>query len=124
LNENCDRSLSPLFLKIAPDILEYEFEQITELCLNYSVSGIVATNITNSMSRRGGVSGAMLSSKANSIHQKLLGHPKLPEEMDIIYTGGLYQREQVQALQSKGARFFQIYSSFVFEGPKIVSNLC
>jgi dihydroorotate dehydrogenase len=120
MKQNCDLTISPLFLKIAPDLNSDELNELISLCEHYQLAGIVATNTTNQLSRRGGISGAMLREESTRVHDYLIEHSK---GLDIIFAGGISQADQVRRLMEKGGKFFQIYSSFVLEGPEVINRL-
>ncbi len=121
--------IKPLFIKISPDMKETEIKEITMLCEKTNC-GIVATNTTkrkDTLKTRefdninGGVSGKPLSSlsiKALKIIRET------SKNIPVISVGGIFTYEEVKERKELGADLFEIYTSFIYEGPSIVSRLC
>lgn len=112
----------PLYLKISPDLSLKELENIFELCLKYSIQGIIATNTTIDHSfSSGGVSGHLLYSKAQIIREHLL---KINQnKLEIIGVGGFSTIEEIFSYWAQGGTTIQIYSSFVYKGPMFLKEI-
>jgi len=117
-------SYKPLFLKISPDNSEESIKDICETLLKYSIDGLICTNTTidhNHPSGLGGLSGKPLmdrSTKTLSITRKFLG-----DEFPIIASGGVMSKEDYLKKINAGANLVQIYSGFIFEGPKLIDDI-
>jgi len=114
----------PLFLKISPDNNEESIEDICETLLSYSIDGLICTNTTvnhNHISGLGGLSGKPLmgpSTETLRIARKFLG-----DEFLIIASGGVMSKEDYLKKIDAGADLVQIYTGFIYEGPKLIDDI-
>lgn len=119
----------PLLVKFAPDLEQEDLEVIAEVLVSEKVDGLIATNTTITReglksplaSQQGGLSGAPLTLKARSKVQefrKLLG-----QDFPIIGVGGIMSGADAQAMLDAGADLLQIYTGFVYEGPKLIEDI-
>lgn len=115
----------PILLKISPDINNKELEDIVKASEDL-VDGYVATNTTvdrdkikgyNSCS--GGLSGAPLREKSTAVIHMLNKLTNLP----IIGSGGIMSVEDAIEKIDAGADLIQIYTGFIFEGPKLIKDI-
>ena len=112
----------PIFLKIAPDLVEAELADLAEVALASGIDGLIATNTTLSRdglqsahaSEAGGLSGQPLFEKSTRILARLseLTQAKLP----IIGVGGVATAEQAYAKIRAGASAVQLYTGLVYGG--------
>lgn len=123
----------PVFLKIAPDLSDYELAEVVEAAMAGGVSGIIATNTTlsrNGLSsahreEAGGLSGAPLFAPSTVVLAKVfvMTEGKLP----LIGVGGIANAEQAYAKIRAGASAIQIYTALVYRGlglvPRILAGL-
>ena len=120
----------PLLLKVAPDLNEEEIEQIAEQVCACEFDGIIATNTTLSRdavaghkhaAEAGGLSGAPLAHRSVEV----VSHFRrvLPHSMTVIGVGGISGAEDARAMLAAGADALQIYTSFIYQGTKIVRSL-
>ncbi len=115
----------PLLVKIAPDLSESEVAGILRSTQVHELAGIVATNTTLDhapySSQQGGLSGRPLFERSLAmvkfISRETVG--KLP----IIAAGGVFDRGGYLAMREAGASLVQIYTGFVYGGPRTVSRL-
>lgn len=126
---NNDCSPVPCLLKISPDEDYKSLEKIVSLALDYSFDGIIATNTSvyrnkanhGVLFEKGGLSGMPIERHSTEIIRfvaKLTNH-KLP----IIGVGGIFDRESALRKLDAGASLLQIYTAFVYDGPKFPSKL-
>lgn len=117
-----------LFIKISPDITDSETSDITLLCEKYNC-GIVATNTTKRrdiIKRRdldrieGGLSGKPLK---NLSVDKLKKIRETSKNIPIISSGGIFDSTDISERKKIGANLFEIYTSFIYEGPSVVKNI-
>ena len=120
----------PLFLKISPDENNITIENIVEIVKDSIFCGIVATNTTidkTALSNikykniEGGLSGEPLMKKSTEMIQLI--NKKANKTIPIIGVGGVMNREDYLEKITSGAGLVQIYTGFVFKGPKIVSQI-
>ena len=121
----------PLLVKIAPDLSEGEIEQIVDICLRQSVSGIIATNTTISRPDgtadraerlgAGGLSGRPLASLSTDVISRIfkLSRGKLP----IIGVGGVFTADDAFEKIAAGASLIQAYTGFVYGGPGFARDI-
>jgi len=118
----------PLFIKISPDIADDEIKNIVEVCVK-SNCGIVATNTTKRRdviyderfkNIKGGASGACLKNISLEVLRKIR---KYSNEIPVISCGGIFDKSDIEERKKLGANLFEIYTSFIFEGPSIIKKL-
>ena len=122
--------LTPLFVKIAPDLAHEDLKATVAGALQAGADGIVATNTTVSRpaslrSRRaveeGGLSGRPLFSFAlETVRRTRDVAGKGPV---IVGVGGISGAADSAAMFDAGADLVQVYSALVFEGPALVRRL-
>lgn len=127
--ERCGRRV-PLAIKIAPDLKDEQLQGIARLVLKHQIDGVIATNTTvqrvdylksATAAEPGGLSGAPLRALSNEIIRKLYTY--LEGQVPIIGVGGIFTAEDAWQKLIAGADALQIYTSFVFEGPRVVRNI-
>jgi dihydroorotate dehydrogenase len=114
----------PIFLKISPDEDLKNLENICKLILNNEIDGIICTNTTlehNEKYGEGGLSGKPLREKSTDTLKtvkKFLG-----DKVPIIASGGVMSVADYNEKISCGADLVQIYTGFIFEGPKLIHDI-
>lgn len=111
---------SKLFIKISPDLADDGIKSVVDLALEYKLTGVIATNTTIMPERgSGGVSGELLSKKAEIFRGKLLNFTK-GTELEVIGVGGIHSFDDLKKYWLQGGRAAQIYTSFIYQGPAIL----
>ena len=119
----------PIFLKISPDETEESIEDITKFINHSSLSGLIISNTTinkesltedSDKNLDGGLSGAPLMKKSTEI---LHAVNKKNLELPIIGVGGVMTKADFEEKINSGASLVQIYTGFIINGPKIVSEI-
>ncbi len=127
------RLQKPILLKLSPDRNNNQILDSVEVALKHGINGVVATNTTikkpiplNTQSRKvfsqeGGLSGRPLHKRSLEVIDKIYNHTngKIP----IIGVGGIESVDTAWASITSGASLLQLYSSLVFKGPSVVSNI-
>jgi dihydroorotate dehydrogenase len=114
----------PLFLKISPDMSFDDISPIVELCREYNLAGIVATNTTVRPDIGvGGISGKLIKEKSSSFRSHLLDVAGKDSTLDIIGVGGVDSAKDLYEFWKKGGKAMQLYTSFIYNGPNILSNI-
>jgi len=114
----------PIFLKISPDENKDNLENICKSILKNEIDGIICTNTTIEHKEKygdGGLSGKPLREKStNAIInvKKFLG-----EDVAIIASGGVMSVADYNEKIACGADLVQIYTGFIFEGPKLIHDI-
>jgi len=107
----------PIFVKISPHLSEEDLETICRYVVDYGFDGLVTTN-TDSL----GVSGRRIKYASlltlMQVREILAG-----ELMTLVSVGGIESREDVEKRFEAGADLFQIYTSFVYQGPGVLRTL-
>lgn len=117
---NKTRGEKDLYLKIAPDLEFDKIKELTELCREYKLTGLIATNTTIVPDRgAGGISGVLLREKAKSVREFIL---KDKGELELISVGGITTPDDVFDLWMKGGKAFQVYTAYVYQGPDLVKT--
>lgn len=117
---NCDK---PLYLKISPDMAIDDIDQIIEVCLDFKLEGIIATNTTIMKELgEGGISGKLLYPKANQFRKACLDRLK-GVDLEFIGVGGFSSFEQIKDYWSYGGRALQLYTAFIYQGPALLNDI-
>lgn len=116
----------PLLVKIAPDLAPDAVREIAALANAEGLAGIIATNTTIDHSslpagtdQQGGLSGAPLTKRSTEILETLRASTRLP----LIGSGGVMSAEDAVAKVSRGADLVQIYTGFVYHGPRLIGDI-
>ena len=117
----------PMLVKIAPDLSWEAIDEIVGVATDHGLAGIVATNTTVdhsaiSESRRttGGLSGRPLRARSTEVVRFIADRTKLP----IIGVGGIFSADDALEKFDAGAALVQLYTGFVYEGPRLVRDIC
>lgn len=123
----------PIFLKIAPDFNQYQIKSLVNTIKKAKVDGVIATNTTIDRSNLktkqekvnksgdGGLSGKPLFETSNTILAFLA--MQLGGKIPIIGVGGVFTKEDFEAKISRGASLVQVYTGFIYVGPRIVQKI-
>lgn len=120
----------PVLLKIAPDVVAEDLQDIVEEVLDKNVDGLIVSNTTISREglsgkgpyqETGGLSGRPLFRKSTVMLAKArrLAGPDLP----IIGVGGIDSAETAWTKITAGADLLQLYSALVFKGPVLIDEI-
>ncbi len=120
----------PLLVKIAPDLLPSDLEDIILLIDEFHLSGIIATNTTISRPQSlhdtyrqesGGLSGRPLTQLSNQIIDQIWQITK--GTIPIVGVGGIMNAEDAWQKIIHGASLLQLYTGLVYGGSTIVKNI-
>lgn len=120
---------TPVFLKVAPDLLPADIDDIVEVALSRGVAALIVSNTTLSrpalVSRHsgetGGLSGAPLREMAQ---QRVVDFRKASGgQLPLIGVGGISSAEDAYARIRAGASLVQIYSALVYHGPGLARTI-
>ena len=124
------KSNIPIVIKISPDILENQIDEISGTILNYNISAIIISNSTEngrekliniSKHQKGGLSGKPLEEKSNQLIKKF--HNLLKGKIQIIGVGGVDSGKSAYEKFQSGANYVQLYTGMVFQGPNIIGKI-
>jgi dihydroorotate dehydrogenase len=119
--------LTPLLVKIAPDLPDDEIDAIASLAVATRLAGIIATNTTIlredlatdpdvvAAAGEGGLSGAPLAQRSLEVLERV--RAVVPQDFCVISVGGVETAEDVQERLDAGATLVQGYTAFIYRGP-------
>ena len=120
----------PIFLKLSPDIDPLDAEEIVGIVSGEGFSGLILTNTTTDLGllpeserswlgeQPGGLSGPLLFDRSFWLQQHFLKFTK--DKMPIISCGGITSGADLRKVLAGGAAAAQIYTSFIYQGPKVI----
>ena len=123
----------PILLKIAPDLNESQLDEIIEIVAETNIDGVVATNTSTSREGlktpkeevdrigNGGLSGLPVKERSTEVIRYLA--TKSNKAFPIIGVGGIHSAQDALEKIEAGADLVQIYTGFIYEGPKLVSAI-
>ena len=117
----------PLFLKIAPDLVDAELADIAEVAKATGIAAIIATNTTVSRDglrsihrdQAGGLSGAPLFLRSTRVLARLSTMTDLP----LIGVGGIGSANDAYAKIRAGASAVQVYTAMVYGGLGLIDQI-
>ena len=124
----------PLLLKIAPDLTQEQIDDVIDLALEIKLDGLVATNTTISRSGltthdsrlttigAGGLSGLPLKQRSTEVIKYIC--QKTGGKIPVIASGGIFTAADAREKIEAGASLVQVWTGFIYEGPKIVKRIC
>lgn len=118
MNENKHRlKEKPIFVKISPDLNDDELIDVLDVCKEFEVKAIVATNTTSI--EQGGLSGLPLEEKSKETIKKIIDNSSLP----VIGCGGIMTPEIAKDRFDMGCDLIQVYSGLIYNGLNFVKNI-
>jgi dihydroorotate dehydrogenase len=123
----------PLLVKISPDLERRDLELVVDVIQRLQIDGIIATNTTISRDNlrtdkrsvaafgAGGLSGKPLTARATQMIAELyqLTHGRIP----LIGVGGIFTAQDAWEKICAGASLVQLYTGFIYKGPRIVRQI-
>ncbi len=122
--------LTPVFLKVAPDLADGEVAGIVEATLAFGLSGLIVSNTTTGRpstlkdprrGETGGLSGAPLMELSTQILRRF--HSAAGGRLALIGAGGVASGADAYAKIRAGASAVQLYTALVFQGPGLVRRV-
>ena len=119
----------PLLVKLAPDVSEAQLEGLALAAREHGIDGLIATNTTISRQsvaghvhagEAGGLSGKPLRPLADAALSSL--RRKLGGDFLLVGVGGIVAVADALAKRSAGADLVQIYTGFIYHGPRLVQD--
>ncbi|MDW5499850.1 quinone-dependent dihydroorotate dehydrogenase [Pseudomonas lundensis] len=120
----------PVAVKIAPDLSEEELIQIADSLVRHNIDGVIATNTTldrkliqglNYCEQMGGLSGRPVQASSTEVIRRL--SLELQGRLPIIGVGGIDSLMAAREKMTAGASLVQIYSGFIFKGPRLIKDI-
>ena len=122
-------SRKPILLKIAPDLTDSQLLDIIDIVHTTKIDGVIATNTTISREgllskdkdETGGLSGKPLTHRSTEVIRFLAERSN--KSFPIIGVGGIHSAEDALEKLNAGADLVQLYTGFIYEGPKLVKQI-
>ncbi|MHA6687334.1 quinone-dependent dihydroorotate dehydrogenase [Mesorhizobium sp. A556] len=120
----------PIFLKIAPDLVEAELEAIAAEVTAKQVDGVIVSNTTlarqdlrsrSATSEAGGLSGKPLFERSTIVLAKM--RKLLGPDRAIIGAGGVGSTEAALEKIRAGADLVQLYTGMIYAGPGLPARI-
>jgi len=123
----------PILLKIAPDLTNDQLNDIIEIIAETKIAGVIATNTTIERTGlqtakseiqkigNGGLSGRPVQARSTEVIKYL--YDKSNGAFPIIGVGGIDGPTAAKEKLNAGASLIQIYSSMVYKGPSLISDI-
>jgi len=130
---NSYKTQKPIVLKIAPDLNNNQLDEIIELVMNTKLDGVIASNTSIDRSKlkvsqerleelgNGGLSGLPIKDKSTRVIKYLSDHSN--KAFPIIGVGGIHSVEDALEKLNAGADLIQLYTGFIYEGPKLIKAI-
>ncbi len=124
----------PILLKISPDLTDEEVDRMADVMISTPLDGIVAVSGSNlregletsvaSLAKVGSgrMGGLPLRERALAVVRRIQARAR--GTYPIVGVGGVMTPEDAQALLEAGASLVQLYSGFIYEGPRLVGDIC
>ncbi len=112
----------PIVIKISPDESIFNLEKIVSYCSSKGVDGLILTNtsLNHNYNLPGGISGEPLKQKA--LESLKFVRSIVGEDLTIISSGGLMNKEDVIERFKLKADLIQLYTGFVFKGNDLLQE--
>jgi dihydroorotate dehydrogenase len=120
----------PIFLKIAPDLVEAELEDIAAEVAEKRIDGVIVSNTTLARtglrssalaSETGGLSGKPLFERSTAVLARMRKH--LGPRVAIIGVGGVNSAEAALEKIRAGADLVQLYTGMIYAGPALPGRI-
>jgi dihydroorotate dehydrogenase len=122
------RAELPLLVKIAPDLADEDVDAVADLALELGLAGIIATNTTIGRDGlrtpaaevdrigAGGLSGPPLADRSLAVLLRL--RARVGDRVTLVSAGGVGSAADVLERVRAGAAIVQVYTAFVYGGPR------
>ncbi|MEO6538373.1 MAG: quinone-dependent dihydroorotate dehydrogenase [Ferruginibacter sp.] len=123
----------PILLKIAPDLLQDELDEVIALALEIKLDGLVVANTTIKRTQlltplkelenigAGGLSGEPLKNRSTEMVKYI--SEKTNGQILIIASGGIFTAADAKEKLNAGAILIQVWTGFIYKGPSIVKDI-
>lgn len=127
------RQPMPLLVKLSPDLSREQLESVVDVLVRLRVDGIIATNTTITRDDlrtenarvaacgEGGLSGEPLKGRSTRMVAELFSLTK--GKVPIVGVGGIFTAEDAWEKIAAGASLVQLYTGFIYRGPKVVREI-
>lgn len=131
--ERANAGRKPLAVKMAPDMDQSQAETMAKLAVDCGFQAVIATNTTVSreplsISKNrieaigaGGLSGRPLTQRSTEVVEWV--RQAVGDQANVIGVGGIFTADDVRDKLNAGADLVQVYSGFIYRGPRMVKSL-
>jgi dihydroorotate dehydrogenase len=128
------KNTKPILLKISPDLILEEVDDIIDLSIEINLDGLIVANTTIKRDQlqttdqelqtigAGGLSGKPLKQSSTQLVEYIC--KKTDNKIQIIASGGIFDGDDAKQKVLAGASLVQVWTGFIYEGPSIVKNIC
>lgn len=114
----------PVFVKISPDLSLDDVKVLLDIAQDYELRGVIATNTSKKEDwGEGGVSGRPIFEHSRRMRQYVLEEIKTNPDFHCIGVGGFSSFDDVWDFWKSGGKAVQVYSAFIFQGPKLFQDI-
>jgi len=120
----------PIFLKIAPDLVEAELEDVAAEISSHAIDGVIVSNTTISRpplksrthaAEQGGLSGGPLFERSTAVLARM--RRMIGPDRALIGVGGVSTSAQVVEKIRAGADLVQLYTGMIYAGPSLPGDI-
>jgi len=120
---------APMFLKVAPDLNDWEIADIASATERHGLDGIIVSNTTLARpdslvspdkGEAGGLSGRPLLAPSTHVLRRFR---EAAPDLCLIGAGGVESGDDAYAKIKAGANAVQLYSALVYHGPGLISRI-
>ncbi|MGE4288616.1 MAG: quinone-dependent dihydroorotate dehydrogenase [Salinivirgaceae bacterium] len=123
----------PVFLKISPDLNQYQLDETLDVVKRLGIDGVVVSNTSTTRQglstpkdaiiriANGGLSGKPIAARTTELIAYI--YEKTQGNLPIIGTGGIFTPEDALDKLKAGASLVQVYTGFIYEGPGIAKRI-
>lgn len=114
----------PVLLKLAPDLMDEEVDELADLALELGIDGLILANTTIGRpgaerealaEEAGGMSGAPLLDRAVGLVERV--YRRTRGRLPLVGAGGIFTAEDAYRMIGAGATLVQAYTGFIYRGP-------
>jgi dihydroorotate dehydrogenase len=114
----------PILVKLAPEVEMTDFDVLSGVLEPLGLSGWVLTNtLMGTFSSVNSLAGGWSGGKLTALSRDFLSQARLRTALPIISVGGIMSTKEACFRLKSGAQLIQIYSGWVFNGPRFPANI-
>ncbi|KTD78346.1 quinone-dependent dihydroorotate dehydrogenase [Legionella waltersii] len=120
----------PLVVKVSPDETDEVLKEMTEVILQSSIEGIIATNTTSARDavknlhhgqEQGGLSGPPVFDQSTRCLRLLKEY--VGDALTLIGVGGIHSAKTAEEKLRSGAAIVQVYTGLIYQGPHLIRDI-
>ena len=113
---------TPIFVKLSPDETDDNLKNLIEVSEKNNIDGFICCNTSteHTYPNPGGMSGAMLTKKAENIQKKVAQLKQ--EKSSLIASGGVMSASDVKIRLTNSADLVQLYTGYIYKGNSLLKK--